>query len=223
MAKEDGVTNYVVCDSKAALTYLADQACVTPHLWLSRFDKPHNPDLLIFDLDPSGSDFEPVRQAALTLGQLLIKLGLSAFVKTTGSRGVHVVCPLDRSADFDKVRTFAEDVAHHLAGLDSANLTIEQRKEKRKGRVFIDTLRNSYAQTAVAPYALRARAGAPVATPITWEELKAPKLQPQSYNMKNIFKRLAKVKDPWAGMWTAKAGSIDQPWKKLKALTRDQK
>jgi bifunctional non-homologous end joining protein LigD len=219
MAKEDGVTNYVICDSAAALTYLADQACVTPHLWLSRFDRPHNPDLLIFDLDPSSTDFEPVRNAAFALRELLTELGLPVYVKTTGSRGVHVVCPLDRSTDFDRVRTFAEEVARYLANKDPRNLTIEQRKEKRKGRVFIDTLRNSYAQTAVAPYALRAHPGAPVAAPVTWEELKDLELQPQSYNMKNIFKRMARVKDPWVEMWTIKPGSIEQPWKKLKAMT----
>jgi bifunctional non-homologous end joining protein LigD len=223
MAKEDGVTNYVICDSAAALAYLADQACVTPHLWLSRFDRPHYPDLLIFDLDPSGPDFEPVREAALVLRILLTELGLPVYVKTTGSRGVHVVSPLDRNADFDTVRTFAEAVARYLADMVPENLTVEQRKEKRKGRVFIDTLRNSYAQTAVAPYALRARPGAPVAAPITWEELKDPKLRPQSYTMKNIFKRLARVKDPWAGMWAIKAGSIDQPWKKLKIITGSEK
>lgn len=221
MPKEDGVTNYVVCDNTATLVYLADQACITPHLWLSRYDKPDNPDLLIFDLDPSGPGFEPVRQAALVLKELLAGLGLAVFVKTTGSRGVHVVSPLDRSADFDSVRTFAEEVAQFLAGLDPKNLTVEQRKEKRRGRVFIDTLRNSYAATAVAPYALRARNGAPVATPITWEELKDPKLGPQSYNLRNIFGRLEAGKDPWVGIWS-KAGSIDQPWKKLKELVARQ-
>jgi len=218
MPKEDGVTNYVICDSAASLTYLADQACITPHLWLSRYDKPHNPDLLIFDLDPSGPDFELVRRAALAFRELLIKIGIHPFVKTTGSRGVHVVSVLDRKSDFDEVRAFADEVAQHLAGLDPENLTVEQRKEKRKGRVFIDTLRNSYAATAVAPYALRARDGAPVATPISWEELGDQKLEPQSYNLRNIFERLAKVKDPWAGMWANKAGSIDQPWKKLRAI-----
>ena len=164
-----------------------------------------------------------MRNAALALRKLLTELGLPVYVKTTGSRGVHVVSQLDRSADFDTVRTFAEAVAWYLADMDPGNLTVEQRKEKRKGRVFIDTLRNSYAQTAVAPYALRARPGAPVAAPITWEELKDPKLQPQSYTMKNIFKRLASAEDPWVGMWAIKAGSIDQPWKKLKAMMDSKK
>jgi bifunctional non-homologous end joining protein LigD len=218
MAKEGGVTNYVVCDSGAALTYLAGQACVTPHLWLSRFDKPNDPDMLIFDLDPSGPDFEAVRKAAFSLREVLVQLGLPVYVKTTGSRGLHVVAPLDRKAKFEEVRAFADEVANYLAHANSKELTIEQRKEKRTGRVFIDTLRNSYAQTAVAPYALRARPGAPVATPVTWEELKQSKIQPQSFDMKNIFERLAIVKDPWAKVWTVKAGSIKEASNKIKAL-----
>ncbi len=222
LPKEGGVTHYVVCDDAATLVYLAGQACVTPHLWLSRVDKPRQPDMIIFDLDPSGEDFEMVRQAALSLGDLLTKLGLHPFVKTTGSRGVHVICPIARTSDFDEVRTFAEEAAKYFSGTDDEHLTVEQRKEKRKGRVFIDTLRNSYAQTAVAPYALRAKPGATVATPIDWDELKDKRLQPQSYNMSNIFKRLAQVKDPWADMWKVKPGSIVVPWKKLKSLASDK-
>ncbi len=222
LSKEGGVTNYVVCDDAATLVYIAGQACVTPHLWLSRVDKPRLPDMLIFDLDPSGEDFEVVRNAALSLRELLAKLGMHPFAKTTGSRGVHVVCPLSRTSDFDDVRTFAEEVARYLAATDEKNLTVEQRKEKRKGRVFIDTLRNSYAQTAVAPYALRAKPGAPVATPVAWDELMDKKLQPQTYNLKNIFKRLSRVQDPWAEMWKVKAGSIDAPWKRLKALAGEK-
>lgn len=218
LPKEEGVTHYVICESAAALTYLAGQACITPHLWLSRFDKPHNPDMLIFDLDPSGTDFELVRRAAFALKDVLVKLELPVYVKTTGSRGLHVVSPLDRGSTFDDVRAFADDVADYLARRNPAELTVEQRKEKRTGRVFIDTLRNSYAQTAVAPYALRARPGAPVATPITWEELKQSKIQPQSFDMGNIFERLAKVKDPWAKIWTIEAGSIKGLSNKIKTL-----
>lgn len=218
LPKEAGVTHYVICDTAAALTYLAGQACITPHLWLSRFDKPHNPDMLIFDLDPSGTDFEMVRKAAFALKDVLVKLELPVYVKTTGSRGLHVVSPLDRGSTFDDVRAFADDVADYLARQNPAELTVEQRKEKRTGRVFIDTLRNSYAQTAVAPYALRARPGAPVATPITWEELKQSKIQPQSFDMGNIFERLAKVKDPWAKIWTIEAGSIKGLSNKIKTL-----
>ena len=219
LPKEDGVVDYVVADSAADLAYLAGQACITPHSWLSRFDKPNNPDLLIFDLDPSDEVFEIVRQTALNLRGILLDLELSPFIKTTGSRGLHVVCPLDRSTDFDESRKFARDVAELMATRDPSNLTIEARKEKRGSRLLVDYLRNGYGATAVAPYALRARRGAPVAVPITWEELKDPKLNSQSFNIRNVFRRIGRRKDPWSGM-EGKAGSIIRSAKKLEGLKK---
>jgi bifunctional non-homologous end joining protein LigD len=222
LPKEGGRVNYVVCDEAADLAYIAGQACITPHIWLSRYDLPYNPDLLIFDLDPSeGVAFGMVRQAAFTIKEFLTELGLASFVKTTGSRGLHVTCPLDREATFDDSRTFAEDVAKYLAEKDPEHLTVEAHKKERGKRILIDALRNSYGQTAVAPFALRARPGAPVATPISWEELNNPALNSQTYNMKNIFHRLVRVSDPWKDMWN-KVGSIKHPWKKLKALADKQ-
>jgi bifunctional non-homologous end joining protein LigD len=218
LPKEGGHVNYVVCDEAADLAYIAGQACITPHIWLSRYDRPHNPDLLIFDLDPSeGADFNMVRRAAFSIKELLTELGMASFVKTTGSRGLHVTCPLDRSATFDDSRTFAEEAAKYLAGKDPDNLTVEARKQARGQRVLIDALRNSYGQTAVAPFALRAKPGAPVAALITWEELKKPALNSQTYNMKNIFRRISGSKDPWTGM-SGKAGGIKEPMRKLQAL-----
>jgi bifunctional non-homologous end joining protein LigD len=198
IAKEDGTSNYVVCEKTADLVYLANQAAITLHAWLGRYDKPNNPDLLIFDLDPSGDDFEPVREVAFTLRELLSNLGLTPYVKTTGSRGLHVCSPLDRSAEFDVTHVFARDIAALVARNKPDVLTVEPRKEKRRGRVFIDALRNSYAQTAVVPYSLRARDGAPVAMPISWQKLSDPKVSPQSYNIHNVFKQ---TRDPWVDMW----------------------
>jgi bifunctional non-homologous end joining protein LigD len=151
---------------------------------------------MIFDLDPSGDDFTPVRDAASTLGDLLRELGLEPYLMTTGSRGLHVTVPLDREADFDRVRAFARRIADHLAGLEPDRWTTEQRKNKRRGRLFLDTMRNAYAQTGVAPYALRARPGAPVATPLHWSELDAH-LHPRKYHARNLFRRLAQKRDPW--------------------------
>jgi bifunctional non-homologous end joining protein LigD len=220
MPKEDQTTtNYVICDSTATLVYLASQGCITSHLWLSRYDQPHYPDLLIFDLDPSGNDFEPVRKSAMRLRSLLTDLGLTPFVKTSGSRGLHVTCPLDRRADFGLVGNFAKRIAQQLIKLAPEYLTIEQRKVNRKGKVFIDTLRNGYAQTAVAPYALRAKPGAPVATPLEWGELEDTAIQPQSFTLRNIFQLLEKRPDPWANMWQRKA-SIEIAWSKLQAKGR---
>lgn len=197
VGEDDGEQPEVVCDSEATLVYLVDQGMVTPHVWLSQADKLHRPDKMIFDLDPPDSDFEPVRLAAESLQDLLEDLGLTPFVMTTGSRGAHVVVPLDRSADFDSVRDFASDAANVLTRRHPDRLTIEMRKENRGDRLFLDYLRNSYGQNSVAPYAVRAKPGAPVATPIDWAELSDPDLHSQSYSVDNIFRRLGQKEDPW--------------------------
>ena len=195
--KEDGTVEHVVCQDAATLVYLANQACITPHVWLSRIDALDRPDRLVFDLDPPTSDFEPVRAAARHLRSFLEELELPAFVMTTGSRGLHVLIPLDRSEGFDAVRSFARDLATALARRHPQQLTVEQRKAQRNDRVFLDYLRNSYGQTAVAPYSVRARPGAPVATPLEWHELAHRSLGPQSYTLRNIFRRLGQKADPW--------------------------
>ena len=195
--KKGGTVTHVQCDNAATLVYLANQACIELHPWLSRSDKLHYPDQLIIDLDPSGDDFSQAVFGARVLKELFDELDLKAFLKTTGSRGLHVLVPLDRRANFDKVRDFAQDTAKLLAQRHSDKLTIEARKAKRRGRLLIDTARNAYAQTAVAPYAVRAKPGAPVATPLDWDEIGNKKLNSQSYNVRNIFRRLGRKTDPW--------------------------
>jgi len=195
--KKGGTVTHVQCDNAATLVYLANQACIELHPWLSRSDKLHYPDQLIIDLDPSGDDFSQAVFGARVLKELFDELDLKAFLKTTGSRGLHVLVPLDRRANFDKVREFAQDTAKLLAQRHSDKLTIEARKAKRRGRLLIDTARNAYAQTAVAPYAVRAKPGAPVATPLDWDEIGNKKLNSQSYNVRNIFRRLGRKTDPW--------------------------
>jgi bifunctional non-homologous end joining protein LigD len=195
--KEGGSQYQIVCANAATLVYLADQACITPHAWLSRADQPDYPDRMVFDFDPSDDTFQTIRSAAQSLGRLLREIGLVPFVMTTGSRGVHVVVPLDRSADFDTVRSFAKEIAEMLARHVPGSLTTETRKDQREARVFLDYLRNAYGQTAVVPYAVRAKPGAPVAAPIEWNELSDRKLHPQRYTIHNIFRRLARKADPW--------------------------
>jgi bifunctional non-homologous end joining protein LigD len=195
--KEGGTTDYAVADNAASLVYLAGQAAITLHAWLSREDKPEYPDMLVFDLDPSGNDFEPVRRAAFRVRELVETLEVTAFVKTTGSKGLHIAVPLDASAPFNEVRPFAHEIASFLAARDPEHLTIEERKVKRGDRVFLDTLRNSYAATAVAPYSVRALPGAPIATPLEWKELDDNKLNARTYRIANIFKRMEKKGDPW--------------------------
>jgi bifunctional non-homologous end joining protein LigD len=198
--KIGGEVTHVVCDDADSLAYIANQNCITPHVWLSRADRLEYPDQLMFDLDPSGDDFSDVRAAAKQVRRLLDELGLPSFLKTTGSRGVHVAVPIRRTGTFDDVGAFADRVAAVLVARDPDHLTTEFKKANRQGRVLIDVWRNRYAQTAVAPYAVRAHAGAPVSTPITWEELDATALTPQRYTIRNIFRLLGRRPDPWADM-----------------------
>jgi bifunctional non-homologous end joining protein LigD len=213
--KRGGSVEHVVIENTETLVYLADQACITPHVWLSRTDKLDNPDHLIFDLDPPGRDFGPVRDAARTFRELLEELGLAAYVKATGSRGLHVVAPLDRSVDFDDARAFARELAALLAEREPKRYTVEQRKEKRRGRLYIDTARNAYAQTAVAAYAVRALPGAPVACPLDWQEL--GRIEPQQFSVRNIGRRLARKNDPWAEI-DRDARSLREPQLRLAQL-----
>jgi bifunctional non-homologous end joining protein LigD len=194
--KRGGSVEHVVIENAETLVYLADQACITPHVWLSRLDRPDNPDQLIFDLDPPGRDLAPMRDAARALRELLEEVGLAANVKSTGSRGLHVVTPLNRSARFEETRAFAGELAGLLAEREPKRFTVEQRKQKRRGRLYLDTARNAYAQTAVAPYSVRALPGAPVAYPLEWREL--GRVEPQQFTVRNITRRLARKDDPWA-------------------------
>jgi bifunctional non-homologous end joining protein LigD len=196
--KEGGYNSYVVCQNQATLVYLANQACITPHVWLSKIDKLHYPDKMIFDLDPSAPHtFKLVCHIAEMIKTMLEEKGLHPYVMTTGSHGLHVTVPLDRTCTFETVKKFARMCAQILIEQEPAHATLEIRKDKRQGRVFIDTLRNQYASTAVSPYAVRAHPGAPVATPLYWDELKDPSLSAQAYTIKTIGKRLQKLGDPW--------------------------
>jgi bifunctional non-homologous end joining protein LigD len=188
----------VVCDART-LTYLVGQNMITPHVWLSRADRLRQPDRLVFDLDPApGADFAAVRRAARRTGELLRELGLEPFAQVTGSKGIHVWTPLRRRATFEDVRPFARAVAELLASRHPEELTLEFRKAERGGRILIDVMRNAYAQTSVPPYAVRPLPGAPVATPIWWDELSDSKLRADRWTVKNVLRRLAAKDDPWA-------------------------
>src|SRR3954454_9623600 len=199
--KVGGTVTHVVCNDTATLVYIANQACVTPHIFLSRTDKLDVPDQLVFDLDPQGDDFEVVKATALDFKQLLDELELPAFLKTTGSRGLHVVVPLQRREPYDKVRALGRDVAGIIVSRAPRARTMEQLKANRGNRIFIDTNRNGYAQLVAPAYAVRARKGAPVSVPLAWSELNNRSLRPNGTTIRNIFERLESIEDPWANFW----------------------
>ena len=201
--KQGGTLVQVICDRPATLVYLANQACIEMHAFLSRTGALDRADQLIFDLDPPDDHrFDQVKHLALGLHDLLEELGLTAFVKTTGGRGLHVHVPLNARDDFDTVRRFARQASEVLAAREPDILTTEQRKDSRGDRVYSDVMRNAYAQTAVAPYSVRARPGAPVATPLDWTELEDASLTPHQFTLRTVGGRLDRLgaSDPWAGM-----------------------
>jgi len=202
-----GTVDHVVCEDAATIVYLANLATVTFHAWTSTVQHLARPDLVIIDLDPDpGQGLDVVRAAARAVRAACDDLGLVPFVQTSGSKGYHVVVPLVPGPDVGVVRDFAAELAALVAARDPGRLTVEWRKEKRHGRLLLDTARNGYAQTIVAPYSVRPRPEAPVATPIDWSEL--GRVEPRTYTMANLRRRLARKPDPWAGM-TAQAVAFD--------------
>jgi len=188
-----------VIDTVDALAYVANQGMVVPHVWLSRVDDPWHPDRLVFDLDPSTDDIGIVRDTALELRTVLRdEHGLVPYVKSTGSRGLHVTVPLDRSASSEEVRAFAERVADDLAERHPDTLTTAFSKADRGTRLYLDVLRNGPAQTEVVAYGVRARPTAPVAAPLEWDEVRT--FEPGKWTVRNIFRRLSRRADPWADM-----------------------
>jgi bifunctional non-homologous end joining protein LigD len=214
--KVGGTVTHVVANDTATLVYIANQACVTPHIFLSRTDTIDCPDQMVFDLDPQGDDFELVRSTAAAFKQLLDELQLPAFLKTTGSRGLHVVVPLQPREGYDSVREFARELAAIIVSQAPGERTLEQLKAHRGSRVFIDTNRNGYAQLVAPAYAVRARKGAPVSVPISWADLKKKNLRPNAVTIRTIFKQPARAPDPWAEFWQSRV-SLAKARRKLPA------
>jgi len=209
VAKAGGTLEHPFCERAACLAYLAAQDTVELHAWLSRADDPGRPDRVVLDLDPGeATDLEALRAAAAAARELIAELGCGAFVTTTGSRGFHVVVPLEGPASFEATHAFARDVATLLAAADPERRCVELRRKDRRGRLFVDYLRNGYAQTAVVPYSVRARDGAPVAMPLRWEDL--PSAEPQGVRLAAVLRDGLPVVDPWEG-FAAAAVPIDGP------------
>jgi len=199
--RKGGTNCHVLCQDADTLRWLANQNCITPHVWSARRDRLDRPDRIVFDLDPeAGSDFALVREGALLAGERLRELGLHPFAMVTGSKGIHVVAPIKRTREAMWVRERAGELGVEIAGRSPDTLTTEWRKEKRDGKILVDTARNTYGQTVVAPYAVRALPGAPVATPLEWDELSDPELSAQAWTLRTVGERLAERGDPWAGI-----------------------
>jgi bifunctional non-homologous end joining protein LigD len=216
----DRPVEHVVATEPATLVYLAGQACVTLHQWLSRRDRLDRPDRLVIDLDPSVQRPAEIRKAARIFGGLLRELELEPHVMTTGSRGYHVVVALRRRAGFEEIREFARELALVAAAREPRMFTNEQRKAKREGKILIDIQRNAYAHTSVAPYSVRARPGGPVATPLHWEELDRTSTRADRWTLTSAPERLEAEGDPWAEIGR-NAQTLTAARKRLRKLAAD--
>lgn len=204
VAKKDGTVHHPVVRDARALVWLANQNSITPHVWISRAPKIMKPDICIFDLDPSDDDDRKLRAAALLLRDLLGELGLKTWVKTSGSKGLHIAVPLDAKADYDKVARFAHSVGEQLVKRDPKNLTREFFKADRGKRVLVDTGRNEYSATFAATYAVRPKPGAPISAPCTWAEIEKGKVGPKTFTIRNIAARVTEVGDIWEDLLESK-------------------
>jgi len=214
--KKGGVVHYPLVRDSRSLLWLANQNCITPHVWTSRTPNLYQPDVCVFDLDPSGDEPDVLRTAALAVRDLLGELGLTSWVKTSGSKGFHIVVPLDAQAGFDEVAAFARSVAEILVKRDPDHLTMEFSKADRGGRILVDTWRNAWGATFAAVYAVRSKPGAPVSTPCTWAELEQGTVGPQTFTVRTMAERIAAVGDLWADMRT-EGHSLQRPLEALGA------
>ena len=199
--KKGGVVHYPVITDLPSLRWVCNQNTVTHHVWTSRVPRLACPDLALFDLDPAEDD-DPasVRRAALGLRDLLSELGLTSWIKTSGSKGFHIAIPLDGKTPVDVVARFVHDVGTLLTTRSPDQLTQEFAKVDRRGRIYVDTGRNGYGATFAAPYTVRAKAGAPVSAPCRWDEIERGEVQPQSFTVDNMPARVGKVGDLWADL-----------------------
>ncbi|MFW6333142.1 MAG: DNA ligase D [Thermodesulfobacteriota bacterium] len=214
--EKKGKGAYLFIRDLPGLISLVQLGALEFHPWGCRIDRIERPDQVIFDLDPSPEvSWDRVVEAARTVGDRLESLGLQSFVKTSGGKGLHVVLPLTRRSDWDEVKTFAQAVAKDIADNDPDHYVATMSKQKRKGKVFIDYLRNSRGATSVAAYSTRSRTGAPVSAPIRWNEL-APSLKADAYTIENLPNRLSSLKgDPWDGFWNVRQSITKKIQKKL--------
>jgi bifunctional non-homologous end joining protein LigD len=205
--KKDGVVHYPIANDRRSLEWIVNQNTIALHVWVSRAPKLGHPDLCVFDLDPSRDDADDVREGALRVRDVLAELGHDSLVKTSGSKGFHIAVRLGARATFRDSHALAGQAARILLERHPAQFTQEFSKADRKGRIYLDTGRNQPGATFVAVYSVRAKAGAPVSAPCTWEEIESGEVQPRTFTLRTMAARVAKVGD----LWTAAANKRRRP------------
>jgi bifunctional non-homologous end joining protein LigD len=222
--KKDGTVHYPLVTDTRSLLWVVNQNTITPHVWISRAPKLDAPDVCVFDLDPTEDENPAVlRAAALALRDLLEQdLGLPSWIKTSGSKGFHIVVPLDGKADMGTVAHFTHAVGTLLVSRDPKHLTQEFHKKDRGGRILVDTGRNGFSATHAAAYAVRPKPGAPVSAPCTWEEIESGSVAPQTFTLRTMPARIEAVGDLWSEL-RKRGRSLKRPIAALRRLASRHK
>ncbi len=216
--KKGGTVHHPLVTDARSLVWLANQNSITPHVWTSRVPDLYHPDICVFDLDPAREDQPDIlRMTALALRDLLEELGLPAWIKTSGSKGFHIAVSLDGKSHVGDVARFAYAVGTILVERDPRHLTQEFHKSDRGGRILVDTGRNGYGATFAAAYAVRAKPGAPVSAPCTWEEIEGGTVGPRTLTLRTMAVRAAEVGDLWSDMRRRKR-SLKRPLELVKRM-----
>jgi bifunctional non-homologous end joining protein LigD len=209
--KKDGVVNYPVVRDTRGIMWLTNQNCITPHVWTSRVPDLFHPDLCIFDLDPLEENADAMRSATLLLRDTLAELGVTGWVKTSGSKGFHVAFALDEKSDSGQVAHFAHSLGRELVRRAPDLLTREFYKADRGGKILIDTARNEFGATYAAAYAVRPKTRAPVSAPCTWEEVESGEAGPRTFTLRTMAERLDARGDLWANIFQSRASLPTAP------------
>ena len=205
----------MLVEQPETLVYLAGQACISLHMWMARKDRLERPDRLIIDLDPAEQTFAEIRAAAQLTGELFRECGLAPFALLTGSKGIHVVAPLKRTSEHEQVAAVGKALELGRERRDPERLTTAFTIKNREGKIYLDAGRVRWGHTAIAPYSVRARDHAPVATPIAWDELDDDVLTARSFTIRDVPDRLRTSGDPWADI-DAHATGLAQARRALK-------
>ena len=214
--KKGGTVHHPLISDTRSLLWVINQNTITPHVWTSRAPDFYHPDICVFDLDPSDDDPDVLRDAALGLRDLLDELGLPSWIKTSGSKGFHIAVPIDGKTAIGDVARFAHGVGRILVARNPEHLTQEFSKADRGRRILVDTGRNGYSATFAAAYAVRARPGAPVSAPCTWEEV-ARGVGPRAFTLRTMAGRFAAVGDLWSDI-SRRRRSLRRPIERLGRL-----
>jgi bifunctional non-homologous end joining protein LigD len=205
--------NYLLCNDKATLLYMANLGCIEMNPWNSTIKHIENPDWLVIDIDPEKDNFEEVVKTALTVKEVLDELETECYCKTSGATGLHVYIPLGAQYDYDSIKILGELLATEIQSRLPETTSLERSIKKRKHKIYIDYLQNRRGQTLAAPYSVRPKPGATVSTPLEWSEVNL-KLHPSQFTIKNVMKRFEKKGDLWQPV-LAKGANIKKILHKL--------